>query len=70
VLCGIEPKRLSARNLWSCDLLAPEVAEVFRRMSAFAGGCDLEALAAVAVTGQGQGAQADPLTSAIFGRID
>jgi predicted ATPase/class 3 adenylate cyclase len=46
---------------WSYDLLAPDVAGVFRRMSVFAGGCDLDALAAVAVTGQEQAAQADPL---------
>ena len=45
---------------WSYDLLAPDVAEVFRRMSVFAGGCDLAALAAVAVTGAGP-AGADPL---------
>ena len=44
---------------WSYDLLAPDVAEVFRRMSVFAGGCDLDALAAVAMTGQA--APADPL---------
>jgi len=46
---------------WSYDLLTPDVAGVFRRMSVFAGGCDLEALAAVAVPVQGRGAQADPL---------
>jgi len=46
---------------WSYDLLAPDAAEVFRRMSVFAGGCDLDALAAVALTGHGQAAQADPL---------
>ena len=36
---------------WSYDLLTPGVAEVFRRMSVFAGGCDLDALAAVAAAG-------------------
>jgi predicted ATPase/class 3 adenylate cyclase len=36
---------------WSYDLLAPQVAGVFRRMSVFAGGCDLPALAAVSGTG-------------------
>ena len=46
---------------WSYDLLAPDVAGVFRRMSVFAGGCDLDALAAVAVPGQEQDAGADPL---------
>jgi predicted ATPase/class 3 adenylate cyclase len=44
---------------WSYDLLAPDIAEVFRRMSVFAGGCDLDALAAVAMTGRA--ALADPL---------
>ena len=33
---------------WSYDLLTPDAAQVFRRMSVFAGGCDLDALAAVA----------------------
>ena len=36
---------------WSYDLLAPQVAGVFRRMSVFAGGCDLPALAAVSAAG-------------------
>jgi predicted ATPase/class 3 adenylate cyclase len=39
--------------VWSHDLLAPDAARVFRRMSVFAGGCDLDALAAVAVAGDG-----------------
>jgi predicted ATPase/class 3 adenylate cyclase len=42
---------------WSYDLLTPQLAGVFRRMSVFAGGCDLDALTAVAVTGL----DADPL---------
>jgi predicted ATPase len=46
---------------WSYDLLAPGLAEVFRRMGVFAGGCDLDALAAVAATDHGQEAGADPL---------
>ncbi len=46
---------------WSYDLLAPDVAEVFRRMSVFAGGCDLDALAAVAAPDHGHVAHADPL---------
>ncbi|MGA8206945.1 MAG: tetratricopeptide repeat protein, partial [Candidatus Dormiibacterota bacterium] len=49
---------------WSYDLLAPELAEVFRRLGVFAGGCDLNALAAITAVGPGQGAQetdADPL---------
>jgi predicted ATPase/class 3 adenylate cyclase len=45
---------------WSYDLLAPGVAQVFRRMSVFAGGCDLDALAAVAATG-GEPGGSDPL---------
>ena len=36
-------------------------AEVFRRAGVFAGGCDLDALAAVAVAADGPGAGADPL---------
>ena len=46
---------------WSYDLLAPELAEVFRRMGVFAGGCDLDALTAIAVAESSQGAGADPL---------
>jgi predicted ATPase/class 3 adenylate cyclase len=46
---------------WSYDLLAPGAAQVFRRMSVFAGGCDLDALAAVAVTEGGETAGSDPL---------
>jgi predicted ATPase/Tfp pilus assembly protein PilF len=45
---------------WSYDLLTPGVAQVFRRISVFAGGCDLDALAAVAVTGGDRGGS-DPL---------
>jgi len=46
---------------WSYDLLEPDVAGVFRRAGVFAGGCDLEALAAVAVTGSGDRSGSDPL---------
>jgi predicted ATPase/class 3 adenylate cyclase/Tfp pilus assembly protein PilF len=45
---------------WSYDLLALDVARVFRRMSVFAGGCDLDAVAAVAVDGRDP-AGSDPL---------
>jgi predicted ATPase len=45
---------------WSYELLTPELAQVFRRMSVFAGDCDLDALAAVAVTG-GDLTGSDPL---------
>ena len=44
---------------WSYDLLTPDLAKVFRRMGVFAGGCDLDALEAVAMTDHGPGA--DPL---------
>jgi len=42
---------------WSYDLLAPDLAEAFRRAGVFAGGCDLDALAAIAITETGS----DPL---------
>jgi predicted ATPase/class 3 adenylate cyclase len=53
-------RQQTLRNIvaWSYDLLSPGAAEVFRRMSVFAGGCDLDALAAVAGTGNGE---PDPL---------
>src|SRR5436305_6513930 len=44
---------------WSYDLLTPDLANVFRRAGVFAGGCDLDALAAVAMADHGPGA--DPL---------
>jgi predicted ATPase/class 3 adenylate cyclase len=50
---------LRATISWSYELLTPELAGVFRRMGVFAGGCDLDALAAVA--GPGPGGGADPL---------
>ncbi len=46
---------------WSYDLLEPELAAAFRRAGVFAGGCDLDALAAVAAAGPGETAEADPL---------
>jgi predicted ATPase len=45
---------------WSYDLLARGLAGVFRRAGVFAGGCDLDALAAVAAAGPGP-QPADPL---------
>ena len=56
-------RQQTLRNVvaWSYDLLAPGLAEVFRRMSVFAGGCDLDALAAVAVTDGG--IRPDPIRS-------
>jgi len=50
---------LRATIAWSYDLLEPDLAAVFRRAGVFAGGCDLDALAAVAATKDG--ALADPL---------
>jgi predicted ATPase/class 3 adenylate cyclase len=44
---------------WSYELLAPGVAQVFRQMSVFAGGADLDALVAVAMAGDLAGP--DPL---------
>ena len=46
-------RQQTLRNVvaWSYDLLTPGAAQVYRRMSTFAGGCDLDALAAVAGTG-------------------
>jgi predicted ATPase/class 3 adenylate cyclase len=46
---------------WSYDLLTPSSAAVLARMGVFAGGCDLDALAAVAAPGDGQPPGADPL---------
>jgi predicted ATPase/class 3 adenylate cyclase len=46
---------------WSYDLLDPGTAQVFRRMSVFAGGCDLDALVEVAVTDGSGLAGPDPL---------
>jgi len=45
---------------WSYDLLATDAAHVFRQLSVFSGGCDLEALAAVAMTGA-EADEVDPL---------
>ena len=46
---------------WSYDLLEPDIAGVFRRVGVFAGGCALDALAAVAAAGGGEPAGSDPL---------
>jgi predicted ATPase/class 3 adenylate cyclase len=60
---GRPPRQQTLRDTiaWSYDLLAPDLAEVCRRMGVFAGGCDLDALAAVAVPAPGPAAVADPL---------
>jgi predicted ATPase/class 3 adenylate cyclase len=54
-------RQQTMRNVvaWSYDLLAPDRAQVFRRISVFAGGCDLDALAAVAMTEGGDLADGD-----------
>jgi predicted ATPase/class 3 adenylate cyclase len=60
---GRPHRQQTLRNIvaWSYDLLAPDAAQVFRRMSVFAGGCDLDALAAVAGLDDGDLAGPDPL---------
>ena len=63
---GQSSRQQTLRNAiaWSYDLLTPDLAEAFRRAGVFAGGCDLDALAAVAAPEHGPGAQgagADPL---------
>ncbi len=50
---------LRATAAWSYELLAPELARVLERVSVFVGGCDLEAIAAVALSDEGAGP--DPL---------
>ena len=56
-------RQQTLRNLvgWSYDLLTPGQARVFRQMSVFAGGCDLDALAAVAAADGDDPAGSDPL---------
>ena len=58
---GRPARQQTLRNTigWSYDLLTPDLAGVFRRTSVFAGGCDLDALADVAMTGDPAGS--DPL---------
>jgi predicted ATPase/class 3 adenylate cyclase len=58
---GQSSRQQTLRNAiaWSYDLLTPDLAEAFRRLGVFAGGCDLDALAAVAAPAPGPGA--DPL---------
>jgi predicted ATPase/class 3 adenylate cyclase len=63
---GQPSRQQTLRNAiaWSYDLLAPDLAEVFRRLGVFAGGCDLDALAAIAAAGPNHGPQetrAEPL---------
>jgi predicted ATPase/class 3 adenylate cyclase len=60
---GRPSRQQTLRNTvaWSYDLLAPDAGRVFRRMSVFAGGCDLDALAAVAGPDGGDPGGFDPL---------
>ena len=52
---------LRATIAWSYDLLPPRPAAVLRRAGVFAGGCDVDALAAVALSGDGPADLVDPL---------
>jgi predicted ATPase len=52
---------LRATVAWSYDLLPPRSAAALRRAGVFAGGCDLDALAAVGLSGDGPADPADPL---------
>jgi predicted ATPase len=52
---------LRATIAWSCDLLTPDVEIVFRRAGVFAGGCDLDALAAVLESDHDPEVRPDPL---------
>jgi predicted ATPase/class 3 adenylate cyclase len=56
---GQPSRQQTLRNAiaWSYDLLTEDLAGVFGRLGVFAGGCDLDALAAIAAAGPG----ADPL---------
>jgi predicted ATPase/class 3 adenylate cyclase len=58
---GQPSRQQTLRNTiaWSYDLLAPDLAEAFRRAGVFAGGCDLNALTAIAIAEPGPGS--DPL---------
>jgi predicted ATPase/class 3 adenylate cyclase len=60
---GRPSRQQTLRNTigWSYDLLTPEVARVFGRMSVFAGDCDLDALAAVAGPDEVDPGGSDPL---------
>ena len=61
---GGRPSRqqtLRSTIAWSYELLTPDIAGAFRRIGVFAGGCDLEALAVVAMAEHCQGAEADSL---------
>jgi predicted ATPase/class 3 adenylate cyclase len=57
----LRQQTLRSTVAWSYELLAPDVAQAFCRMSVFAGGCDLDAMGAVAVPRDGGPAGPDPL---------
>ncbi len=52
---------LRATIAWSYDLLTPDLAQAFRLMAVFTGGCELTALAAVAAPDDSAAAGRDPL---------
>ncbi|MGI8681688.1 MAG: tetratricopeptide repeat protein [Mycobacteriales bacterium] len=54
-------QNLRATISWSRDLLPADLRPVFDRFGVFAGGCDLEALIAVATSGEGADSLDDPL---------
>jgi len=60
---GQPSRQQTLRNTiaWSYDLLAPDLAEAFRRAGVFAGGFDLDALAAIAMAEPGPETGSDPL---------
>jgi predicted ATPase/class 3 adenylate cyclase len=60
---GQPSRQQTLRNAiaWSYDLLDSDLGGAFRRAGVFAGGCDLDALAAIAVSEPGPGTGSDPL---------
>ena len=56
---GSRPCETRSRGATTCS--TPDLAGVFRRAGVFAAGCDLDALAAVAMQASGREAGADPL---------
>jgi predicted ATPase/class 3 adenylate cyclase len=60
---GRPSRQQALRNTiaWSYDLLTSDLQEDLRRAGVFAGGCDLDAFAAVALADHNPGAELDPL---------
>ena len=60
---GQPSRQQTLRNAitWSYDLLDSDLGAAFRRAGVFAGGCDLDALAAITVAGPGPQTGPDPL---------